>query len=790
MQLDENEDKLLRSVALQNAKAVLLARERAERDLISAKEALERKTEELIEQRRWFEVTLSSIGDAVITTDTAAKITFLNPMAEHMTGWKSSEAIGQPLEKVFRIVNEHTRRPADNPVTKVLQDGKTVALANHTALIARDERETAIDDSAAPIRDGTGKISGVVMVFHDVTEQRRAETALLETKERVTNILESITDAFLVLDKDWHLTHVNPKAEQILLPLNKTRANLLGKNYWREFPDVIGTPLEAGLRGAVARQEKVSLELFYPPLHGWFEIRIYPGKGGLSIYFLDITAQKKTELERERLTGVLERSLNEIYIFDTQTLRFEYVNEGGRRNLGYTLEELRQKTPLDIKPEFTEASFRKMVAPLLSGEQEKHVFFTVHRRADGTDYPVEVHLQAVTNAGQTVFIAVILDITERKKAEEASSRLAAVVESSDDAIISKTLEGIITSWNEGAKRMYGYSAGEVIGKSVTILIPSNLLNEEPAIIERLKRGERIEHYETMRRRKDGTLLDVALTVSPIKDSSGKIVGASKIARDVTERKRAEKELRRAKDELEERIRERTASLRETIGELEAFSYSISHDMRAPLRAMQGYSLLLAEEHGSQVSPEGKEYIRRISTAAARMDRLIQDVLNYSRVARIELPMEPVNIQRLLEDILQTYPSFQPPATNIQFNGNLPVVLGNEAVLTQCISNLLGNAVKFTPPGIPPAIRVWAEEADDPQMIRLCFQDNGVGIDERQHENIFGMFQRVSKNYEGTGIGLAIVKKGVERMGGKVGLKSVLGGGSTFWLELKRANSGK
>jgi PAS domain S-box-containing protein len=178
---DENEEKLLRSVALQNAQAVFLARERAERELIAAKEALERKAAELAEQREFFRVTLSSIGDAVITTDTQAKVTFLNPIAEAMTGWKSDDAIGQPLTKIFNIINEQTRQPALDPVSRVLREGVVVALANHAALLARDGRETAIDDSAAPIRDTAGNLTGVVMVFHDVTEQRRAERALRET---------------------------------------------------------------------------------------------------------------------------------------------------------------------------------------------------------------------------------------------------------------------------------------------------------------------------------------------------------------------------------------------------------------------------------------------------------------------------------------------------------------------------------------------------------------------------------------------------------------------------------
>jgi PAS domain S-box-containing protein len=181
--LDDNEERLLRSVALQNAQAVLRARERAERELIAAKKALEIKSAELVEQREFFRVTLASIGDAVITTDTEAKVTFLNPVAEAMTGWKSGEAVGQPLETVFNLISEETRQQAPNPVAKVLRDGTVARLANHPALIARDGREAAIDDSAAPILDATGKLCGVVMVFHDVTERRRAERALREAYE-------------------------------------------------------------------------------------------------------------------------------------------------------------------------------------------------------------------------------------------------------------------------------------------------------------------------------------------------------------------------------------------------------------------------------------------------------------------------------------------------------------------------------------------------------------------------------------------------------------------------------
>jgi signal transduction histidine kinase len=208
-------------------------------------------------------------------------------------------------------------------------------------------------------------------------------------------------------------------------------------------------------------------------------------------------------------------------------------------------------------------------------------------------------------------------------------------------------------------------------------------------------------------------------------------------------------------------------------------------MRAPLRAMQSFSKILMEDCGDQVDANGKDYIRRIISGAARMDNLIQDVLTYSRVSRRDLPLQTVNLDELLRDIVQTYPAFQPPKARVDLEGVFPPVFAIPAVLTQCISNLLGNAVKFVAPEVMPHIRVWAEDRDLNNKVRVFFKDNGLGIEKDAHETIFGIFQRVSKNFEGTGIGLSIVKKGVERMGGSVSLVSELGEGSTFWLDLQK-----
>jgi PAS domain S-box-containing protein len=258
--------------------------------------------------------------------------------------------------------------------------------------------------------------------------RERAERKLRESNERTSNILESISDAFFVLDTEWRFTYVNSQAEQILGPLNKTRASLLGKNYWQEFPDLLGSALEVNFRRAVATKSKVEFDFFYPPLNSWFQLRAYPSCEGLSVYFADTS--------------------------------------------------------------------------------------------------------------------------ERKRADQAMGLLAAIVDSSDDAIVSKNLDGVITSWNKGAERIFGYAAKEAIGQHIFLIIPDDRREEEVGILARLRRGERVDHFTTVRVRKDGGKIDVSLTISPLRDASGQVVGASKVARDITMQKRGDLALR----ESEERFR--------------------------------------------------------------------------------------------------------------------------------------------------------------------------------------------------------------------------------------------
>jgi PAS domain S-box-containing protein len=379
---------------------------------------------------------------------------------------------------------------------------------------------------------------------------------------------------------------------------------------------------------------------------------------------------------------------------------------------------------------------------------------------------------------------------------ELQSRLllAAIVDSSDDAIIGKDLNSIISSWNAGAERIFGYTADEIVGRSVLTLIPPELQGEETEIIGRIRKGARLDHFETRRVTKDGRIVEISLTVSPIRNEAGEIIGASKIARDITERKRveralveAQRQLRSYAAELERRVDERTLDLQKTVAELEAFSYSLTHDLRAPLRAIQSFLQIFMEDYGGKLDTGAEEMMKKAIASAQRMDGMVLDLLAFTRLGHETMPLVPIDVEKVVETIQQDRPHLRAPRAEVVIQSPLPRVMGNQASLVQCLSNLLDNAAKFVEPGVKPKIRIYA--VDEVEMVRLVVEDNGIGIKAATGDALFRIFHRLhGSEYAGTGIGLAIVRKAAERMGGSAGFESQPGHGSRFWLELTKVNA--
>lgn len=460
-------------------------------------------------QSQILEVTLASIGDAVVVTDADGRVTFLNSVAEQLTGWSNQASREQPLKDVFHVINERTREPVIDPVARVMQTGAIAGLANHSVLLARDGREIPIDDSAAPIRLPDGRVFGVVLIFRDISEQRRAELT-----------------------------------------------------------------------------------------RGW---------------------------------------------------------------------------------------------------------------------------------------------------------LAAIIESSDDAIVSKTLDGRITSWNPGAVRLFGYAPEEIIGKPIMTIVPPELHDEEVGVLARLRRGERVEHFETTRLAKDGRRIEVSLTVSPVRSEEGTVVGASKIARDIGERKRAERLLREAERHKDE------------------FLAVLAHELRNPLASLRNAAELLCRESPATRTQMACEIIDR---QLRQMTRLVDDLLDVSRIAagRVELEIDLVDIGQLLGTAAAALqPTFD--AAQQQVTVTIPKaplhVHGDPIRLLQVFSNLLQNATKYTPRG--GSVRVDLQRTASDALVRVI--DNGIGIPTHMLERVFDMFAQVDPSdrraRSGLGIGLTLAKRLVELHGGSI-----------------------
>ena len=351
-----------------------------------------------------------------------------------------------------------------------------------------------------------------------------------------------------------------------------------------------------------------------------------------------------------------------------------------------------------------------------------------NKAKDGTFFWVDTTIVPfVDDKGKPYkYVAIHADVTERRRIETAAAQLAAIVESSEDAIVGKDLRGVVTSWNRGAEKVFGYGAAEMVGRPIMRLIPADRMDEEARILEVIGRGQVVGHYETVRVRKDAERIDVSVTVSPIRDSEGRVIGASKVARDITRQKSAEAAVRRLNSSLERRVAKRTAQLEAANRELEAFSYSVSHDLRAPLRAADGFSQAVLEDYGALLPDEGRRFLRTIRESTQRMGELIDDLLAFARLSRQELSKRPIDMDKLVRGALEELaPSWRGRKVNIEV-GELPVCTGDPSMLRQVWLNLLSNALKYTQKRESAEIQVGCAKAADGEAFFV--RDNGTGFD--------------------------------------------------------------
>jgi PAS domain S-box-containing protein len=759
-----------------------------------ASEAARRSAEGAVrESEADLRTTLDSIGDGVIATDELGRVVRMNPVAQQLTGWTLDEARGRELTDVFRILDEANRQPAKNPVFRVLREGTVVGLANHTLLVSRDGTERAIADTAAPIRDAQGALRGVVLVFGDQSKEREAARALQRSEARFRRLSEAGLLGILIVDFEGNILEANQTfldmvgytSEEVLS--GKVRWADMTPPEWRYLDDRAIVQLQAtGVAPSWEKEYTRKDGTRIPILVG---VATLDGSSGECVAFaLDLTEQKRVQqalrISDRRFRGFYDSGVIGIAISD-RAGAIKEANDAFLAIVGYTRDDLlagrvtgaNLNTP---ERDRTDAAARaELRATGVAHAWEKELV-----RSDGTRVPVLSGVVMLEEATQEV-VSFILDLTEQKRAQaaarESEARKAAVMEAALDAVILIDADGVITEFNAAAERTFGYSREEAIGASLAkLIVPPALREAHTAGIRRyLQTGEQAilgKRVEVPAMRKDGSEFPAEVAVVRIRAHGAPVFTG--YVRDITDRREAAEAqlLRREKDAAEAANRE-----------LEAFSYSVAHDLRAPLRGISGFSGALLEDYGDRLDAPGRALIQRLAASASRMGELIDGLLSLARLSRTELRRETVSLTDVARSVLeQLRSSGAARSAEIEVADGL-VASGDPRLLRAVLENLLGNAWKFTRDREPARIELGSSVMDGNTVYHVS--DNGVGFDMAHTGRLFAPFHRLHREgeFEGTGIGLATVQRIILRHGGRIWAEGRVDHGATFRFTLADAS---